>query len=282
MIDPVKDFWDTQAKTYGTSDLATAPDHHYRELEIREIKRTIEAAPHETILDIGCGNGYSTIELAKEFSTSTIIGVDYSEKMIEQAKIAANAAGIQNITFFVGDVLSISRHPELQHLRFDMVLSERCLINLANWDEQKLAILQLRKMLTPEGHLILVENMKDGLEKLNKVRSILDLPPISERWHNFYIPEVEFKEFLDQVKGKLLQPVHVENIGNNYYLMSRVLYAKLASLEGEEPNYDHPINKIAAQLPTFGTEYACSPNYLMVFKNVADEAEPWDAKKKFS
>jgi hypothetical protein len=39
---------------------------------------------------------------------------------------------------------------------------------------------------------------------------------------------------------------------STYYLLSRVVYAKLASDEGIEPNYNAPINTIAVQLPSMG------------------------------
>lgn len=281
MTDPIKDFWDKQAATHGTSDLATAPDHYYRDLEVRMIKNQLDIIKPDSILDVGCGNAYSTIEFAKANPTCMIIGVDYSEAMISAAKKAAEEAGVTNVSFFVGDVLSISRHPELQHQRFDVVLSERCLINLANWEEQKLGILQMRKLLTPAGHLILVENTKDGLVKLNTLRASVGLPPIKERWHNFYIPDDKMNEFFEGTAKNLLIPRYVENIGSNYYIISRVVYAKLAEMEGKEPSYDHPINKIASMLPTFGNEYACSPNYLMIFQNVPEDAE-WIPKKMSS
>ena len=282
MVDPVKAYWEKQAQHHATSDLATAPDHAYRELEIRKIKENIaNINDRGSILDVGCGNGFSTIELAKEFPTSMFIGIDYSESMIKAAQKAAKKAKVTNISFSVGDVLSISRHPELQHQKFDIVMTERCLINLANWEEQKLGILQMRKLLTPYGHLILVENTKDGLVKLNSLRKIVELEPIKEPWHNFYLPDQQLNDFFAQTGSKLLAPRYIENIGSNYYIISRVVYAKLAQMEGKEPSYDHPINKIAAMLPTFGNEYACSPNFLMVFQNIPEESE-WTPKKMSS
>ena len=265
----VKEFWGQQAQDHGASDAATAPDHFYRQnVEIKRIMEILDVTKPETLLDIGCGNGYSTIQIAKAHPAAIVIGVDYSEKMIEEAKKASN--GIPNVTFLVGDVLSISRHPDLQHLRFDTILSERCLINLANWEEQKLAILQLRRLLTPDGSLVLVENTKEGLAKLNTMRDILKLPPIKERWHNFYIPEDKFKEFQQEAGGKLFNFVHIENVGNLYYIISRVVYAKLAAMEGKEPSYDHPINEIASQLPNLGDHYACSPNYIFVLEKIPE------------
>jgi len=269
-MNDIKAFWDLQAEGHGSNDLATAPDHFYRvNIEIRRILEVINLMEPETILDMGCGNGFSTLEIARANPTAIVIGVDFSEKMIDAAKKAAK--GVPNVTFFVGDVLSISRHPNLQQLRFDAVLSTRCLINLANWDEQKLGILQMRKLLAPDGNLILVENVTDGLKKLNKVREMVDLPPIEQRWHNFYLPEKEFAEFIGQNVGKLFSLVLSENIGNLYYLISRVVYAKLAQLEGKEPSYDNPINEIASKLPNMGDHYACSPNYLIILENIPEK-----------
>jgi SAM-dependent methyltransferase len=146
--------------------------------------------------------------------------------------------------------------------KFDVVLSERCLINLPNWEEQREGLRRMREHLNVDGHLILVENFKGGLAQLNRLRASLDLPPISERWHNNYLPDDEFEEFIaDRRNGFNIR--RRENIGNLYYILSRVLYAKLAADAGVEPAYDHPINEIAAKLPSLG-KYAYSPNYLMV------------------
>jgi len=266
----VKAFWDQQAEEHGASDLATAPDHYYRvNVEIRRLLEVLKVMEPEAILDVGCGNGFSTVEIAKANPTAMVVGLDYSEKMIEQAIEAGK--GVSNVSFLVGDVLSIARHPRLQHLRFDAVISTRCLINLANWEEQKLGILQMRKLLAPDGSLILIENITDGLKKLNTVRKIFDLPPIEQRWHNFYLPEKEFAEFVESNAGKLFNLALSENIGNMYYLISRVVYAKLAAMEGKEPEYSHAINEIASKLPNLGDHYACSPNYMVILENIPEK-----------
>ena len=248
------------AKTHGGSDLATAPDHHYRKLEIDCILRAIGAVPHDTILDVGCGNGYTASKIAKKFPEATITGVDFSEPMIA----AANKAALPSTEFYVGDVLSLSRHTKLATNFYDVVLSSRCLINLPNWEEQKVAILEMRKMLKPGGKLILVENVQDGLDNLNQLRADLGLHPIKVRWHNRYLVQAEIRKFFEEISGHLLTAEYIENIGNLYYIASRVIYAKLCSDEGKEPDYNNPINAIASQLPTMGEYYACSPNFMFV------------------
>jgi ubiquinone/menaquinone biosynthesis C-methylase UbiE len=266
--DKTKAFWDDQARTHGASDLATAPDHHYRTLEIKSIIRMIETIQErETILDVGCGNGYSTVQIGKKFPEAMITGVDYSEPMIAEA----NRAAIPNVEYFHGDVLSLSHNKDLRGQKFDIVLSTRCLINLETWEEQKAGILEMRKMLTPNGRLILVENTEAGLASLNSLRTKLGLHPIEVRWHNKYLPQKEFNQFMNHAEGdNLFVLEYVENIGNMYYIASRVIYAKLCKDQGVEPDYDNPINAIAAELPSLGMYYACSPNFMFVLRNLDD------------
>jgi ubiquinone/menaquinone biosynthesis C-methylase UbiE len=264
-FEDVHDFWEAQAKTHGASDKATNPDQHYRKLEVEAILRVVGALKHDTILDVGCGNGFTTFKMAKKFPEAEITGVDFSESMIDEA----NKLVAPNTDFSVGNILSLSRGEGVRGRKYDVVLSTRVLINLANWEEQKVGILEMRKMLTPDGRLVLVENIKDGLDNLNSIRAGVGLPPISVRWHNKYIPQGELQKFFGEIKGHLLTQEYTENIGNFYYLASRVIYAKLCQDQGIEPDYNNPINKIASQLPTLGEFYACSPNFLIILKNEA-------------
>jgi ubiquinone/menaquinone biosynthesis C-methylase UbiE len=243
----VYDFWTEQAKIHGQADTATAPDHFYRLLEINRIKQHLYGNP---ILDIGCGNGYSTTQFRLTHPAS-YVGVDYNKAMIEQARKAD-----PSIMWMVADVRDLSG----VHGHFKTIVCCRCLINLPNWEDQKQALLQMKEHLTSDGKIILVENFLDGLQQLNELRQQFDLHPIEVRWHNRYLLLDEFFDFVPQhFRVKLDQ-----NIGNLYYLLSRVLYAKLAQLEGAEPQYDHVINELASQMPHVEGPY--SANHLMILR----------------
>lgn len=251
MNDKVKEFWDNQAKEFGASDLATAPDHYYRELEIEKIiEHLIE---NERVLDVGCGNGYST-RLFSGMVDGTYAGLDYSEKMIKEAE-DTNIG----IDFIVSDVRAIPDNLG----KFNTIISERCLINLKDWNEQKAAILEMKRCLRPGGRIILVENFEDGLDALNRLRTGFGLHEIKVRWHNRYLQMAEFEPFIDDH----FDVIHRENIGNLYYIISRVVYAALAKSEGKEPQYDHMINAVASELPSFGFgSQFYSPNFLYVLR----------------
>lgn len=251
MSDKVKAFWDAQAVEHGASDLATAPDHYYRELEIAKIIEHLR--PDENVLDVGCGNGYST-EIFRKHIASVFTGIDYSEEMIK----AAIETTVES-SYFVGDVRNIP----FSKNRFHTIISERCLINLKDWDEQQQALLEMKRCLCPGGRIILVENFTDGLKKLNSLRAQFDLHEIKVRWHNRYLSFIEFDPFIN----KHFRVTHSENIGSLYYIISRVVYAALAKADDREPEYGHLINKIASQLPTLGHGVTYfSPNFLFVLE----------------
>lgn len=250
----IKEFWDNQAKVFGASDIATAPDSAYRELEIQSI------IPHITgqhILDAGCGNGFSTFRFQQAYPDKLFVGIDYSMKMINEA-IAENIHRHLEILFFCQDVRLLGMHLTT---RYDTIISERCLINLKTWDEQKQALLEMKKCLEPDGRIILAENFIDGLNNLNALRKQFGLHTIEVRWHNRYLVNEEFIPFINE---HFTTEYH-SNIGNLYYLISRVVYAALCKEIGQEPQYDNPINYIAAKLPSLGT-YGYSPNMLFVLR----------------
>jgi 2-polyprenyl-3-methyl-5-hydroxy-6-metoxy-1,4-benzoquinol methylase len=53
------------------------------------------------VADIGCGHGSSTILMAESYPNSTIVGIDFHEPSIEEARAKANKAGLTNIEFHV-------------------------------------------------------------------------------------------------------------------------------------------------------------------------------------
>ncbi|HEY9325445.1 MAG TPA: class I SAM-dependent methyltransferase, partial [Candidatus Limnocylindria bacterium] len=100
-LDRIKETWDGRAKDkqlQGT--YVTMADRNQRQLEIEEALRYIPTG--KVILDVGCGNGYSTAIFAKQ--ADHILAIDYSEAMIARAK--SEYGHLSNVTFEVQDILS--------------------------------------------------------------------------------------------------------------------------------------------------------------------------------
>ncbi|MET8725339.1 class I SAM-dependent methyltransferase [Streptomyces misionensis] len=82
--------------------------------------------PHMRILDIGCGPGTITADLAELVPDGRVTGVDQAPDVLEQARRTATARGLDNVDFAVADVHALDypddtfcvvhAHQVLQHV----------------------------------------------------------------------------------------------------------------------------------------------------------------------
>ncbi|MFB8177881.1 class I SAM-dependent methyltransferase [Streptomyces sp. NPDC055966] len=82
--------------------------------------------PHMKILDIGCGPGTITADLAELVPDGHVTGVDHAPGILEQARATAQARGLANVDFAVADVHALDypddtfcvvhAHQVLQHV----------------------------------------------------------------------------------------------------------------------------------------------------------------------
>ncbi|MCJ1300152.1 hypothetical protein MMC08_002946 [Hypocenomyce scalaris] len=57
-----------------------------------------------SILDVGCGPGSITVDLAKKVPTGHIVGLDYVSDPLDKARSLAISEGVSNTNFQVGDI----------------------------------------------------------------------------------------------------------------------------------------------------------------------------------
>src|SRR5207248_2841987 len=88
-----------------------APDQQHR-IATRGAGRASFITPYlrpgMTLLDVGCGPGSITIELAKVVAPGSVVGVDIDSPAIEQARNSAAEKGVTNVSFQVGDATGLS------------------------------------------------------------------------------------------------------------------------------------------------------------------------------
>ncbi|MBX3313577.1 MAG: methyltransferase domain-containing protein [Actinobacteria bacterium] len=101
-------------------------------------------APGQRLLDVGCGPGTITVDLADRVAPGAVLGVDAS------ADVIAQAAGIvgerSNVTFAVADVYALD-HPDAS---FDVVHAHQVLQHLT---DPVAALREMRRVLAPGGVL---------------------------------------------------------------------------------------------------------------------------------
>ena len=162
--------------------------------EVKTIIKNSKLPRESHILDLACGRGRHTVELAR--NKYRVTGLDYSKVYISTAKQLVKAQKLQDWVDLVrGDMRRLSPHfrPE----SFDMVVS---LYNSFGYfsrktDDRKM-LREVGRVLRPSGLLVLNTLNHTGVEhRLCKLPTSADLPGI-DRWEK--LSNKEF--FLDRAR----------------------------------------------------------------------------------
>lgn len=245
MTDLAAQMWDDRA---SLEDQAGTQDLIAKQIEVEAIAKYVKDGMR--VLDAGCGNGLTARELARRYDVD-IIAFDSSEKMIEVAveqwALAAEFEG-SAINFMVGNIESLGNLG-----KFDIIYTERVLINLLDRDVRDRAMANLCKMLRPSGLYVMCENSQEGLDKINRWRAMVDLPKIKPPWHNHYLNADDIDGFEAAVKDIAVHLWADDNdYSSTYYFLSRIVNAAVAAEADEDPDYDSFINRLALKLPPMG------------------------------
>jgi 2-polyprenyl-3-methyl-5-hydroxy-6-metoxy-1,4-benzoquinol methylase len=96
------------------------------------------------ILDVGCGPGTITIDLARTVTAGSVLGLDRSEDVIGEARAAAREAGVANVEFGVGDVYALDHGAGT----FDVVHAHQVLQHLS---DPVAALREMARVCSPDG-----------------------------------------------------------------------------------------------------------------------------------
>ena len=246
-LEEIRDFWRRQAVEHGPSPSVSWSDHRVIEMEIRELVRRLDDG--DKVLDVGCANGYSTIQLASQKAIQ-IRGLDYLPEMIEQARASMRSLPSSipgKIDFNVGSIMAI---PE-PNGAYDKVVVVRVVINLGEWSNQLTALRECARVLKPGGVLLLSEATIQGWSKLNDLRREWDLPDIPMPGFNSYLDEQKVIEFM----AEELELMDLVNFASTYFVGTRLLKPLLARALGGKMDPANPnaeLNRWFSMLPAYG------------------------------
>ena len=135
-------------------------------LVCQAVEQQIDVLSDKEILDFGGGTGLLTLPLAKQ--AKSVILVDISEKMLEQARLKAERQEIKNIQFLEQNLLTNPLEQE-----FDLIVVCRVLHHMPDLDE---ALSLFHQHLKEDGQLLLA-----------------DFTKTEANHHGFELPELENK-----------------------------------------------------------------------------------------
>ena len=219
-----------QALAYWNDDnVESMYDKHLLNAEIALLKQRMPEGAR--ILDAGCGEGEGTLAWSS-IPGVFVHAVDFSETRLRKAR--ERLRGSTNVTFAQVDFLGTV---DLD-VDFDVVVSQRFLINLTEWTLQQRVLLELASRLKPGGRLLMLEGSRQGADSLNEFRAAMGLEPIPIKWHNRFFEDDALVEFM---RGHGLTLVEEAGLGA-YFLLTR----GVRPLLDETLNWDCDFNRLAA------------------------------------
>ena len=240
-LEPIRSHWEQRARKYGLSPSASWVDETMLHREGEILKGYFKDG--DRVLDAGCANGYTTIQLAHA-KNIRITGVDYAPSMIENATAALGRAGALKGTaqFRIGNFLDL----DFPDNSFDKVMTKRCLINLGSLQFQEQAIREAARVLKPGGMFLISDVSLQSAAKLNDLRIALSLEPMTPLWHNCYMDEEKLLPFIEQ----FFEVKRIRRFSSTYYVLTWALYPFF--VRSGKRNYRSWYHHIAASLPQIG------------------------------
>jgi ubiquinone/menaquinone biosynthesis C-methylase UbiE len=227
----IRQHYEKVAESQGASPCSTMEDATIREREAALILETLGRAGAGgalDVLDLGCGNGYMLSRVIEAYPGNRYRGLDFSEQLLGIARSRGMACDLG-----LGD----ARDLPYQDRSFDLVYTERCLINILDASQQARALEEIHRVLRPGGYYLMIEAFTDGLELSNKARKQLGLEPIGPPYHNRFMDKAEvlakagslFQGPPDGAAGVVPPPAG--NFLSTHYFLSRVFYPAVTRAE---------------------------------------------------
>jgi SAM-dependent methyltransferase len=118
--------------------------HRWRTAENSAAYLLPRLAPGQSLLDVGCGPGTITLDLARRVSPGSVVGIDASADIVEQASATVPDTDRTRIEFEVGDVFAL----RFGDGSFDVVHAHQVLQHLT---DPVAALREMRRVCAPDG-----------------------------------------------------------------------------------------------------------------------------------
>lgn len=157
--------------THGHAE-SVLRSHRWRTVENSAAYLMAHLVPGADVLDVGCGPGTISIDIAQRVAPGRVVGLDAAEDAVNAAQVAAIQAGVANLELTTGDVYAL----ELADETFDVVHAHQVLQHLA---DPVAALREMRRVCRSDG----VVAARDGI-----YRSMSWFPeaPALDRWLEVY------------------------------------------------------------------------------------------------
>jgi len=169
----------------------------------------------QTLLDVGCGPGTITADLALLVAPGDVVGVDASADVVALAQEHAAGLGLGNLRFEVGDLFALG-YPDAT---FDVIHLHQVLQHLA---DPVAALVELRRVLRPDGVLAARDSDYGAFTWAPR-------DPALDRWLELYLVVTAHNGHDARIGPRLLGLAHEAGFGDVTVSSSTWTYADTES-----------------------------------------------------
>ncbi|MDR2965847.1 MAG: arsenite methyltransferase [Treponema sp.] len=167
----------------------------------------------DTVIDLGSGAGNDCfVARAEAGDTGRIIGIDFTQEMIEKAKNNEKKLGFANVEFILGDIDNIPVESNLA----DVIVSN-CVLNLV--PNKKAVFNEIYRVLKPNGHfsisdIILTGNLPDEIKSAVEMYAACITGAISKDLYLKNIEETGFRNI--EIQKEVVIDLPEDFMKNNF------------------------------------------------------------------
>ncbi|MFI5053423.1 MAG: methyltransferase domain-containing protein [Acidimicrobiia bacterium] len=118
--------------------------HRWRTAENSAGYLLAELTPGLRVLDVGCGPGTITLDLARRVAPGTVVAIDRASEVLTAARADAHEQGVANVSYDEGDVYALA----FASSSFDVVHAHQVLQHLT---DPVAALTEMRRVCRPDG-----------------------------------------------------------------------------------------------------------------------------------
>lgn len=200
-------FWDKLSGSYDKQIEKLFPNAYKKMIEY-----TIKYLKHsDTVLDIGCGTGITTIEMSKY--VKEIHALDVSKKMLNIAKDKSFKNKINNIIFYQKNIFS----KDISKQSYDVIIAFNILCYIPDDD----AFIKRAYELLKDGGLFIsvTDCLGEKETTVVKFKKILSKIGIIPNTNMYTITELNNK--INNCNFEILQNENLHTIPPNYYIIAK-------------------------------------------------------------
>ena len=163
-MDTVKDTFSGIADVYDRMNhaLSLGLDRRWRRIAVRSA-----GTSPARILDLACGTGDMSLELASAFPDASVCGVDFTPAMLEIAK--GKCVGERRIEFLEADAMSLPFGRGGDERTFGLAT---CAWGFRNFPDKAKALSECARVLEPDGTLVVLEFFRPGSGVLGSLTAL--------------------------------------------------------------------------------------------------------------